>query len=425
VGILKSISFYLLKIEIFIVAGAIGLSMVFTRLLPIALLLTVIFWVIRWIRNGRPSRRTPADWGIALILFMGLIAVLVTALPEVTHLQIYRLLLGIGFYYAIINWTDSNLRLRFLLIAISLAGIALGILGLFSVQWTTTKIPFVPDLIYEYLPTLLSDIIHRNVMAGTLVILLPITIGLPLLAWKKFKLIENCVFISSTLIMTGVLILTQSRAGWMAFIASLGVVMLMGGKWTRFLFFLGISIGIILIFSIGIDPLVNAVIASNTIGGIDGRIDTWSRALLMIRDFPFTGVGMGSFLAVADTLYPFTILGPGTVEHAHNLFFQIGIDLGLPGLIGWLAIVVVVTSASWQLYKKGKHSNDQFNRALGISFFCCQIALCTHGILDAVTWGMVRPAPIVWAIWGLAIASGLRYLMDEQSTQNSNLFAEV
>jgi putative inorganic carbon (HCO3(-)) transporter len=399
--------------------------MVFTNLLPYAVAVAAVFWVFRWLGKGYPSKRTPADWTIIIILLMGLIAFWITALPEITHPQIYRLLLGIGFYYAIMNWTNSNNRLRFLLAALALAGIALALLGIFSVEWTTTKVPFIPDLIYEFIPTLLSDIIHRNVMAGTLVILLPLTIGLPLIAWKELKFFENCVFIIAALIMTGVLILTQSRAGWMAFVLSMGVLALMGGKKTRWLLILGIIIVTIIIYLIGIKPLFDLVIASNTIGGIEGRINTWSRAVQIISDFPYTGTGLGNFGYASSWLYPGYFTPPESVPHAHNLFMQIAVDLGLPGLIGWLATVLIVSMTSYQLYKKGKRSGNQFVKALGISFFCSQIALCTHGILDAVTWGMVRPAPIVWAIWGLTLASGLLYLMDDQSIKSYKLFAEL
>jgi putative inorganic carbon (HCO3(-)) transporter len=41
---------------------------------------------------------------------------------------------------------------------------------------------------------------------------------------------------------------------------------------------------------------------------------------------------------------------------------------------------------------------------------CSQLALGVHGLFDAVTWGMVRPAPLIWAIWGLALAAGNFYL---------------
>jgi len=396
-----------LRIEIFIVAGVIGASMVFTRLLPYALAVTALFWALRWIGSGSPSKRTPADWAIALIVVMGLVTLWATALPDITHPQVYRLLLGIGFYFAIVNWTNSKSRLRFLILTLALAGSALALFGLFSVQWTTNKVPFMPDLFYDYIPTLVSDIIHRNVMAGTLDILIPLVIALPLFAWRELKKVEIWIFLMSASIMVIVLLLTQSRAGWMAFGLSMAILALMGGKWTRVLLLLGLIIGIIIIFSVGINPTLDAVVSSNTIGGIEGRIETWSRALFMMQDFPFTGVGMGSFLSVADTLYPFARLGHGTVDHAHNLFFQIGVDLGIPGLIGWLAILLIIFSISWKLYKKGKNETNKVLMGLGIGCFCSQVALCTHGILDAVTWGMVRPAPIVWGIWGLAIAIGM------------------
>jgi putative inorganic carbon (HCO3(-)) transporter len=140
----------------------------------------------------------------------------------------------------------------------------------------------------------------------------------------------------------------------------------------------------------------------------------------MIRDFPFTGVGMGSFMEIADTLYPFVFLRHGEVEHAHNLFLQVGVDVGIPGLIAWLAIILVLFTVPWQLYKRGKYSTNKILIGLGIGFFCSQVALCTHGILDAVTWGMVRPAPIVWAIWGMAIASNLLVFRNNSSIQNNS-----
>jgi putative inorganic carbon (HCO3(-)) transporter len=257
-------------------------------------------------------------------------------------------------------------------------------------------------------------------MAGSLVILIPLAVGLSLFAWQEINLLEKCVFITSSFIMIGVLALTQSRAGWMAFIMSMGIMALLGGKWTRLLLLFGVIIGMTIIISIGIDPILDGVIASNTIGGIDGRIETWSRALSMVQDFPFTGVGMGSFLTVADTLYTFSGMGFGTVKHAHNLLFQIGIDLGIPGLIAWLAILFIIFSVSWQLYKRGKYSTNKILLGLGIGFFCSQIALCTHGLLDAVTWGMVRSAPIVWGIWGMSIASSTLIFASNTSLQNKS-----
>ena len=406
-------------------AGVIGTSMVFTHLLTYALAVTAIFWALRWIGSGSPSIRTPIDWPVIILVLMTAISFWATALPETTYPQVYRLLLGIGFFYAIINWTNTKTKLQILILALSLIGLSLAMVGLFSVQWTTTKVPFMPDWIYDFIPTLVSDIIHRNVMAGTLVVIIPIIIAIPLFDWQDLRGFEKFILIASSSVMIGVVILTQSRAGWMALALSMGVLVLLAGKWTKYLFVFAATLGIVIMIYVGITPFLNALIESNTIGGFEGRLETWSRAIYMIRDYPFTGVGMGSFMMVADTLYPFTRLGYGTVHHAHNMFMQVAVDLGIPGFISWFAILIIVCALAWQLYRKGRISQNRILSGFGAGFFCSQIAFFAHGILDSVTWGMVRPAPIIWGIWGLSMGGSLLYLIDYQNIRNKNSLEEA
>jgi hypothetical protein len=60
---------------------------------------------------------------------------------------------------------------------------------------------------------------------------------------------------------------------------------------------------------------------------------------------------------------------------------------------------------SWQTYHYGRLYGDRWAMGLGAGFLASQLALCVHGVFDAVTWGMVRPAPLVWGIWGAAMAT--------------------
>jgi putative inorganic carbon (HCO3(-)) transporter len=155
------------------------------------------------------------------------------------------------------------------------------------------------------------------------------------------------------------------------------------------------------------------IAANQALAGMNQREEIWSRAIYMIQDFSFTGIGMGSFTQVADLLYPFFLAAPGKIEHAHNLFLQITVDLGLPGLIAWLSLLMGVIAISWRLVRDGKATGDALYAALGAGLLCSQIALITHGMLDAVTWGMVKPAPLVWALWGIAVAA---YLLHESKS---------
>ncbi len=86
------------------------------------------------------------------------------------------------------------------------------------------------------------------------------------------------------------------------------------------------------------------------------------------------------------------------------------VDLGIPGLIAWLAILGTVILTAWQVYRYGRETEDGWVAGLGAGLLGSQVALIVGGIMDAVTWGMVKPAPIVWAIWGLTVASWLVYV---------------
>jgi putative inorganic carbon (HCO3(-)) transporter len=156
---------------------------------------------------------------------------------------------------------------------------------------------------------------------------------------------------------------------------------------------------------IGVTPILELATSDSSIGGLGERLDIWSRSIFMIQDFPFTGIGMGTFTEVADSLYPFSLALPGTINHAHNLFLQIAVDLGVLGLIAWMAILFTILALSWQLYRSKTSLMQSSIAGIGAGLLCSQLALILHGLTDAVTWGMVRPAPLVWALWGLAVAA--------------------
>ena len=188
-------------------------------------------------------------------------------------------------------------------------------------------------------------------------------------------------------------------------------------SWGWILLGLSTIAGILGIYSIGITKFLDFLSSSNTVSGVGGRQEIWSRAIYMIQDFSFTGIGMGSFGEVADLLYPFFLYTEGSIPHAHNIFLQIAVDLGIPGLIAWLAIWIAITFTAWQLFRVGYKRGNALAKGIGAGLFCSQVALIVHGFLDAVTWGMVRPAPIVWAIWGTSIAAWYIFIHNQKTSE--------
>jgi putative inorganic carbon (HCO3(-)) transporter len=400
----------LTNLEIWLVGGAVAASVIVSRLLPIAVGVAALYWPIRWVGTGRLSRRTPADWAVGLLTLMVPITLWATALPEDTVPQVLRLLTGIGLFYAIVNWSRSAMRLRLLIVVMMLTGLALAIMAPFTVTWSNSKLPFIPDFLYARFTLLVSDTTHPNVMGGYLSILLPISMAVMIFNWKQLSWSNRVFVVIITVIMSGFLILTKSRGAWLAFGAIVLLIILLRWRWGWLTLPASGIASVIVLYSVGITRVLETLSYNDAFNGIEGRLEIWSRAIYMIQDFPFTGIGMGSFMRVADTLYPFFLMGPGKIVHAHNLFLQIAVDLGLPGLIAWLAIFVLVIVAAWQVYKLGKVEHNGWVAGLGAGFLGSQLALTIHGITDAVTWGLVRPAPLIWALWGVAFASWYVYV---------------
>jgi len=292
-----------------------------------------------------------------------------------------------------------------LVLGIALAGLVLALSAPISVKWHTGKLPFVPFDLYQRFALLVSDTVHPNVMAGSLVILYPIGLCWVLFSWSDLNWYERLISIFATVIMLGVLILTQSRGAWMALGLVFLVVPLLRWRLGWIILVLGAGALAVGVYFIGFSSAWDLVIGSDTLGGTGDRLEIWARTLFMIRDFPFTGIGMGSYADVFNGFYPLISPDPVLMEHAHNLILQIAVDLGIPGLIAWLGVLLGVIWTSWQLYWFGRSQGDRSAFGLGAGLLCSQLALMAHGVFDAVTWGMVKPAPIVWGIWGVAVAA--------------------
>ncbi len=407
----KKYALFLTSVEIWLVAIVIGASLVMTRLLPIAVGVSAFFWLVRWVAHGRLSRRTPADWAIGLLVLMILVTLWATSLPDITYPQVYRLLTGIALYYAIINWVTTSPRFHLMILGLAAAGLGLVLIAAVGVEWPSeAKLPFVPESLYSRLPQLLADTVHPNVMAGSLVIILPIVLALIIFAWQELGRIDRLLLVMAILAMTGVLILTKSRGAWMGFAAALALLALLRWRQGWLALSLALLLVVVAIVMIGPQQLLQIVTANDAIGGIQGRAEIWSRAIYMIQDFPFTGIGMGLYKEIESVLYPFFLTVSGSVPHAHNLFLQVAVDMGIPGLVSWLAISALVLVISWQIYYRGRSLNQKWIMGVGTGFLGSQIALLVHGLTDAVTWGMVRPAPIVWALWGLTMAAWTIYV---------------
>jgi len=69
------------------------------------------------------------------------------------------------------------------------------------------------------------------------------------------------------------------------------------------------------------------------------RLNYWEAGYEMLNDYPLTGVGYFNFPQYFDDYYP-ELLVVTFSELPHNIFIQVGADLGYPGLLIYIALII-------------------------------------------------------------------------------------
>lgn len=364
------------------------------RALTAALVVASALILVRWIAKGRPFVQTPVDWPVAGLVAMAGVSLLITPRIDLTMPQVGRLLLGIAFFYTLADWTKTPMRARIAFWGLAGTGVVLCLGALFGVDWTLAryKSALIPQSIYDRFILLGEDTINPNVMAGYLALLLPCVFAPLTFRWSKLDYIQRALYVLIMLLMVPVLILTQSRTGILAAVVGITAVSVLRSIRNRYVPAMLITVCL----------LIGAFLAQMVSGeSIAKRLEVWSRGWYMIQDFAITGIGMGSFPHMTEQLYPLIL--QETLPHSHNLFLQIAVDLGIPGFAAWMLVFILLTHSIWKLYRQGMRLYNMTIAGFGAGLLAAQIVLITHGLFDAVTWGMVRPAVIIWGIWGIGL----------------------
>jgi putative inorganic carbon (HCO3(-)) transporter len=285
-------------------------------------------------------------------------------------------------------------------------GIGLALIAPFGVDWFRDRKTFLPPALYQFFPLLLPDSIHPNVMAGSLATLapLPLALCLALPSESKRHIWIRITLLIVFLIQALILILTKSRGGYIALGVGLWLTLWLSGRrrW---------SIALTLLAVLAVAWLVTrpSTGAAEGLGQAQAALDAstwsfrqivWQTGLQIVGDFPFTGVGLGTFNDVAELLYGFYAPNnPG----AHNLFLQAAVDLGVLGLISFVAILLLVVWVAFQAYVRFDGAHQNLLRAVAIGGLSGIMATIAHGLVDSHTWGS-KGAFIPWMVMGLVVA---------------------
>lgn len=321
------------------------------------------------------------------------------------------LLFGIAFYFAVSQWTP------FLNNPLSLCKIYLAVLALFSFG-APSFVLWKPEFRLFELPlyTLLGsgllnrynvsgETIHANVLAGvllpSLLLLIPLCVTLTTRSVSNLRSIRTIGVVAAMWLLaiywSLLIILTQSRGAYLGlFVASCLIIVSYQPRLFPLLASLGIGAFVWLLRRLSYN-LTSFLGMESILGGGEFRWDVWSNAAYAILDAPITGSGLGLFSTVVPAIYPFAYVDGRLANHAHNLFLQIGVDFGFPGLIAYFSILILCAFMLTRLFRVSEHP---FVRASTIGTAGAIVGIYVHGFFDAVLWG-TKVAFIPWVIFAL------------------------
>ena len=363
-------------------------------------------WLVRWIAYGRFSRPTSIDLPVLLLLLLLPLNYWASADKSLSWEAIAYLVFGISLYAGLVNWPPIARHPEWLAWVLLLFGVGLLVAAPLLSQLTTSKLFALPGLspLLTRLAQFMPGNVNLNRMGGALVVLYPLFLALGIRwDWASRRWLPPLASLLAVFAAL-VLLLTQSRGAYMG--AAVATLLLLVLRWRRLLYAapMVLIVAVVFLSQVGVDSLFDQVGVGDGLRGFDARLELWSRGIYAITDFAFTGIGIGTFDRVIPLLYPTFMIAPGTpMGHAHNLFIQVGVDMGFPGLITFLALYINVFVAL-ALVLRRRELALMWTLAAGAA--AGLVAMFVHGMLDVPLWG-TKPSFLPWLLIALAISLGL------------------
>ena len=261
--------------------------------------------------------------------------------------------------------------------------------------------------------------VHNNLAAAYVTVLAPLAV---VLALAPGPLAVRLASVSALAAIAGYLLLLRSRAGLLA--VSLGLLIVLallalrrriarrrpGGRGWLVGVGLAVLLAAVLPFSEAArgrakDLFYRGVeLFQVDLGDSFFRPRLWRQTMLMVREAPLSGVGAGNFVVE----YPRFERYPEVKPHAHNDALQTLAELGLPGLLLFLAlgaavVIVALGALAQRAAEGGRESRRDYLTAAGLVG-----ALAVFGVIGLfeVPFALGASAAVLAVLIGCA--SGLR-----------------
>jgi O-antigen ligase/polysaccharide polymerase Wzy-like membrane protein len=401
---------------------------VFPRLTAAVMLLLVATWVAELVNGADRTISTPLLWPWLALFVATLIGTWKSPEWQVTLPKITGVVLGMFVMRFLLLRATTRSRIWLAVGLYLLVGTALMTFGSFGTFWLWKSKTPVLSWVTDRIPHLFDALpgaeqgVNPNALGGTTLFLIPLLTSL--ITWLYGKRDRLDVSSGQTLLIrvivllmllegVGLLVLSQSRTCWVAGIGTVGWVLAVAlrdrPRW--WLVIASVPAIIVVIIVSGRSALEHPALGS---GPEVYRPEIWAKGISDVAASPLTGIGLGFF---RRTIYvPPRPPGPhGDVDiaHSHNVFLQMALDVGIPGLIAYVSLLLLAIMMCMQVYRLSDHAEQ----ALSLGLFGNLLAIHIFGLTDAIALG-AKVGLLFW--WSLGLLGALH-----QYTFQSRAFRSI
>jgi O-antigen ligase len=226
-----------------------------------------------------------------------------------------------------------------------------------------------------------------NSLGMTLIVITGYAIGYLLMLGKRWYYL----IIPYLLLVLPPLLFSMTRAAWMGFITTLGLIALFRKKFVLILIVIVLIAGAVFFTT---PFLRDRMISAFSVEDNMGRIYIWQSTARMIRDYPIFGVGAGQYQSLFNKYAM-----PGSVERdmvwAHNIFLEFWVEFGIFALILFTLILGTILFMGFRLVRTGN--------AIYQGIFAAFIGVLVQAQLDLPFWRFDHGGGAFWLFFGLII----------------------
>lgn len=362
-------------------------------------------------------RWAPVFWpllGLELLAFLQYIIPL-SVYPFLTKIELLRFSSYVILLFLLAQVFRTPRQWRIFTWFLVLLAFAVALFGVLQDLTHNGKIYWVKEL--RYGGNAFGPYVNRNHFAGLMELLIPI--GLAMLAVPGVRRQQMPLMALLAAIPVGALLMSGSRGGIVGFACEVLLLVILlwirGGQRKQLVTFLAVLLlagGLVAWLGMG-DVIQRFSKMHNPEISESGRVSMSRGAYHIFRDYPVTGIGVGTIISVYpayETAYDGSI-----VDHVHNDHFELLAETGSVGAICWLTFIgLLIVYGLKNLWAQ----RDATVRALQVGALVGCVGLLIHSFAD-FNLHIPANALLFYLLAGIASSSPIFQRIDR--TQESRM----